>query len=498
MKNWVDKVLEPFAPEWVFNRVRHREAIKAYEASRSTRTHKVKGVAGSGNAQVSGGARSLREQARRLDEDHDLAHGLLDTLVKYVVGPNGIAVEPQPKLKDGKLATELARQLTDLWEDFSQCPEVTGEFDRIHSEQLVARTWFRDGEVFGQLVSGRLPSLDHRTRVPFSIELLEPDFVPLDYDDPQQNILQGIQRDAWGRPKAYHVYRQHPGEQAWISRKDLKPIPASRMMHLKLVHRLHQGRGVSVFAPVLIRLSDLKEYEEAERIAARVAAAMTGYIKKGTPDMYGGGSPTGEEPAAQRRFQLSPGTIFDDLQPGEEVGTIESNRPSILLQPFRDAMLRATAAGTKSTFSSLARSYEGSYSSQRQELVDGYQGYQMLTAIFIGRWARPVYREFVQMALAAGLVELPADLDMNSLFNAMFQGPAMMWIDPYKEAKANETLRTAGMESTANVIRSRGRNPDAVRQQIIREEEDNRAHGLTFSTSATQPQTGVDEHALNE
>lgn len=501
--NWLDKLIEPFAPEAVWGRIRHREAIKAYEASRSTRTHKVKGVKGSGNVQVGAGAVPLREQARRLDEDHDIAHGLLDTLVKYVIGPQGIAVEPQPRLLDGSLAAEFARQLTELWEDFSEFPEVTHEFNRVHSEQLVARTWLRDGECFGQLVSGRNPSLDHRSRVPLSIELLEPDFVPLDYDDAAKGIKQGIQRDTWGRATTYWVYREHPGELSYFSRPDLKPIATGRMLHLKQVHRLHQGRGVSVFAPVLIRLSDLKEYEESERIAARVAAAMTAYIKKGSPDLYRGAGPLGDgadSAPQQRRFAMSPGMIFDDLQPGEEVGTIESNRPSILLQPFRDAMLRATAAGTGTTFSNLARVFDGSYSAQRQELVDGYLGYQMLTSVFVGSWSRPIYREFVQMAIASGQVKLPPDLDINSLFNAMFQGPSMLWIDPYKEAKASETLRGAGFESTSNIVRARGRNPDAVRAQIVKEEAANREDGISFTTSAQDTNTngGVDDHALNE
>ncbi len=497
--NWIDKALEPFAPQWVFSRVRHRAAIQAYEAARSTRTHKVKGVKGSANVQVGAGALPLREQARRLDEDHDIAHGLLDTLVKYVIGPNGISVEPQPKDKDGNVHAKLAWRLAELWENFSEFPEVTLEFDRVHSEQLVARTWFRDGECFGQLVAGRIPSLDHRTLVPLSIELLEPDFVPLDFDDARRGIKQGIQRDAWGRATNYWVYKEHPGELSYFSRPDLKPIRADRMLHIKQAHRLHQGRGISVFAPSLVRLSDLKEYEESERIAARVAAAMTGYIKKGSPELYKGAGPLDDKGgAAPRRFQMAPGMIFDDLEPGEEVGTIESNRPSILLQPFRDAMLRATAAGTGTTFSSLARSFEGSYSSQRQELVDGFIGYQMLTMIFIGSWSRPVYRDFVQTAIAAGLVDIPDDVDMSTIYSAMYQGPAMIWIDPYKEAKANEALRTAGFESTSNIIRARGKNPDAVRQQILQEEKEDRAAGVAFSTSAKSINPGVDDNALNE
>lgn len=53
------------------------------------------------------------------------------------------------------------------------------------------------------------------------------------------------------------------------------------MLHLKFVRRLHQTRGVSMLSGVLMRLSALKEYEDAELTAARIAAALGMYIKKG-------------------------------------------------------------------------------------------------------------------------------------------------------------------------------------------------------------------------
>lgn len=36
--------------------------------------------------------------------------------------------------------------------------------------------------------------------------------VPSDFNDPARNISQGVERNAWGRPAAYYVYKQHPGD----------------------------------------------------------------------------------------------------------------------------------------------------------------------------------------------------------------------------------------------------------------------------------------------
>jgi hypothetical protein len=260
----------------------------------------------------------LREQARRLDEDHDLAGGALDTLIKHVIGPNGVGIEFQPQLNDGTIALGFAEQLSNLFDDWCLHPEVTGELDWVQCQQLMARTWLRDGEGFTQLLSGPVRGLDHATKVPFSLELLEPDFVPTDYNDSEKNINGGIKRNTWGKPKSYYVYKQHPGDVYFYRAVDLKQIPAINVLHPKMVTRLHQGRGVSIFARVITRLDDIKDYEESERVAARISAAMAAYIKKGGPDEYASSE------TAPRQLDWQPdtaiyccphcGTPWDDYQ----------------------------------------------------------------------------------------------------------------------------------------------------------------------------------------
>ena len=52
---------------------------------------------------------------------------------------------------------------------------------------------------------------------------------------------------------------------------------------------------------------------------------------------------------------------------GEEIGTIDTNRPNPNLQAYRDGQLRASAAGLGASYSSISRNYNGTYSAQRQE-----------------------------------------------------------------------------------------------------------------------------------
>ncbi|MGQ7245465.1 phage portal protein [Salinicola sp. V024] len=491
MSNALERAIAAMAPQWGARRAAARQMFNAYEAADRTRTNKAKGSVLSGDMTAQIGGRSLREQARWLDENHDLVTGIFDRLEERIVGADGMGVEPIPLTLDGKRHRELAKQLKAEWAAWSLRPETTGEMTRPEMERLVVRSWLRDGEVLAQELRGRVPFYDHLTDVPYALECLEADFMPIHFDDPGQGIFAGIERNAWRRVRAYHVYKQHPGDMKAFSLAT-KRVPAENMIHLAHRKRLQQSRGISVLHAVIQRLADLKDYEESERVAARIAAAMTMYIKKGEPLMYddpakgGGAKQPGQSqlPSGARSIPIAPGMVFDGLMPGEDVGTIQSNRPSALLDGFRGAMVRAVAAGTRMGYSTANRDYNGTYSAQRQELVEAQLGYDLLQGQFRDQWSRRVYRSFVDMAVASGRIKLPPDLDRSTLYNAFYLGPVMPWIDPGREADAWEQLVSAGFADESEVARARGRNPQELKQSREDEIAENREKGLVFSSDA--------------
>ena len=427
-----------------------------------------------GDATVAMAGTRLRNFARHLDQNHDLSRGALDRLVQMVIGPNGIAIEPLPRTKDGKIYRTLAEDMSGLWDDWTQWPDVTWEHDWLSVQQMLGRSLFRDGEVLTQLVHGDKPNLDHGTLVPFSLEMIEADQLPLDLNDAARGITQGIERNVWGRPRAYHLSYQHPGglQPAITTTSPLigqyKRVPFENMLHLKLVDRIKQARGVTKFAAVIRRLSDIKDYEDSERIAAKFAANLTAYIKKTMPELMPDGYDysSATDPNSPRAFPSQPGMVFDDLRPGEDVGLIDSKRPNPNVESFRSGQLRAAAAGLGVSYSSLARDYDGTYSAQRQELVEQQSAYETLTALFIGQFVRQVWQRFIETAQIANLITLPADLNLATLAKAAYRGPAMLWIDPLKEISAHVMAKDNYLASPQKIIRQRGDNPDDVLTQI--------------------------------
>jgi lambda family phage portal protein len=369
-----------------------------------------------------------------------------------------------------------------LWDDWIHTPEVTQQLDYYSLQRLIARSWYRDGDVFWQQLIGPVPGLDHGTVLPYSLEALEADFVPLELNDLSRSIVQGVELNTWGRPRAYWVYKDHPGDNMRLN-IDVKRVSADRLYQLKMTKRLHQVRGISVFASALARMDDIKEIDESERVAARVAAAMAGYIKKGTPDLY---QPSTDASGniVQRSMEFVPGMIMDDLLPGEDIGTINPNRPNNALIPFRDSQLRSAASGMMTGYSSLSKNYSGTYSAQRQELVEQFVSYRTLTGTFCFRFCQRVWDGFIDTVRATGAIKIPTDIDVATLFNASHTPPPMPWIDPVKEAQANEIAEDRMWKSRPQSIRERGGNPDQVNREILQDQQERERLGLPTATTS--------------
>lgn len=461
--NIIESAITLISPSWGFKRAQYRGALAAYESAEPSRLRGGKPDNRSGDALTAKAGNKIRGYARLQEQNYDLVEGILATLVDNVVGPDGISLEPAPRGRDGKLLEDFAKQINELRKDWKLKPEVTWEHDWAAAERLIARTWFRDGEVLLQHVEGVSSFIQHGTVVPYSVELIEADLLPSEYNDKNKGITQGVERNSWGRPTAYHIFKDHPGDLSYShTYLQTKRVPADKIIHAKIVKRFKQARGVSIFAPMLRRIEDIKDYEESERVAARIAAAMCGFIRKGTAEDYVAPDDADED----RSFKVKPGMMFDNLRPGEEVGMIDSNRPSAMLEGFRDSMVRMLAAASRGTFSSIARKYDGTYSAQRQELVEGYIAYKALSKLFASQVTYPVYRRMLDIAILSGQLRLPEGIDMATLYDADCRGPSMPWIDPDKEEKALERAERAGHKSAQQSIRERGGNPKQIMDEI--------------------------------
>ena len=491
--NFFDRLVGAVNPAAGLRRISARAVLNqlmastsGHEAASPSRHRKFARDSLGPNAIVLQGAAALRAQARHMERNLDIGRGMLRTLVTNTVGPNGIGIEPQPRRLDGTIHTEYAERLRDLHREWRQHPDVTGLYTDSALQRMKCAAWLRDGEVFTQHLVGPVAGLTHGSSVPYSQEVFEADFVPLDLSD-GDTLVQGIRRNAWGRPLSYFVYKGNPKESVTLAagKAGMKEIDAARVTHLARRDRVGQLRGISEFASVFNRLQDIKDYEDSERVAAKVAAALTAYVKKSAGSE--GFDPAGLEldengNIKPRNLNMAPGMIIDGLGVGEEIGMIDSKRPNPNVVTFRQGQLRATAAGVGASYSSIAKSYDGTFSSQRQELVEAWVAYATLTDEFVGQDISPSYRFFVMAAHLSGVAPMPKDLKPGTWDDALYIAQSMPWIDPLKEANAYVTLVKAGFASEVEVIRKRGQNPRDMVEQIRTWRNEVRESGLVFNS----------------
>lgn len=462
---------------------------RAHEATRPTRQRKLAPDWGSPNRIVGMDAKQLRDSARALCRDHDLAKSVLNVLVQNIVG-TGIDVIAAPRQRGGDVDTDLAQRLRTLWFSWWDRPEVTWQHDFGKVQQLLLSHQLRDGESFYQSLMGPVPFLDHGTTVPFSLELLAADLVPLDFTDDSRGILQGAERNAWGRVVAWHVYKRHPNDDGWYS-TETKRVSAEQLRQFAHISDIHQVRGLSIYAPVMNRLVDIQDIEQSERIAAKVAASFCAQIIKGDANAYPEAEVMSQLLAAAgqayRNMSMVPGMIGDDLLPGEKIETIASNRPNPNLADYLNDQVRRIAGATGASHSSTSRRYDGNYGAQRQELVETWGAYAMMREQFTARVMRPIWADFVRAALLAGLVRLPRGWTIEELSAAAFIGPVMPWIDPLKEAYARGEAEDRGWQAPQQSMLQMGNDPEEV--QRLRDDWVAQGNTLPAHPTAAAPDT---------
>jgi lambda family phage portal protein len=486
--NWWDRTVAYFSAGSGIKRIQQRRmlaALDGYEAANPSRRRKFANNRDSGETLARKAAMPLRDQARDLDRNHDIVTGIIDKLVDFTIG-SGIQIEAQPRRRDGSPHTEFAERLMRHYAKWSEWPEVTWTHDRGAAERLLMASAIRDGEAFSQVIEGPRNDGAHGSELPLSLELIEADLVPLDLDE--GSVRQGIERNAWNRPVAYHVYKQHPGDTfVSFAGQDTKRVAAERMTHVRFVRRIGQLRGISLLAPVLTRLRDVKEYEDDERMAAKMAAEYVFKWTRGSPDMASEGwDPTSIQ--APPMFRMDGGMIIAG-GPGEGLDAVDTKRPNSNADPFVTGQLRRVAAGVGLSASAVTRNYNGTYSAQRQELVECWPHYAALTAIFVSQHTRHVWQRFVTWEMLT--YGVPLDLDLDTAADALFLGPPMPWINPVDEAEANILLVQAAFKTSAQVMRERGGSLTETYRQLGQERRIREEQGVPSTLDQSVSQAGA-------
>jgi lambda family phage portal protein len=471
--NWIDRLIAYFAPNAAASRLRGRLAVNAFEkalrsyegASKGRRTSGWKTSGSSVNAENANALDILRSRSRDLIRNNPYAARAVGVIVSNTVG-TGIAIQPTDD-KSG-----VVRELWKAWGETKQC-DADGRLNIYGLQALVLRTIVESGEV---IIRRRRRLSSDPLDVPLQLQILEPDFLDHTKNGDVSGggyIIQGVEFDALGRRIGYWLYDRHPGDVSTISKFSLqsKRIPAEDILHLYRMERSGQVRGVPWCAPVMLRLRDFDEYEDAQLVRQKIAACFTAFVQdmESPADAVTAKSNLGE--------MLEPGAI-ENLPPGKTVTL--ANPPGVTgYSEYSSCALHAIAAGMGVTYESMTGDLsQVNYSSGRMGWLEFHRNIESWRwLMMIPGFCEPIWSWFLEAAvLKAGKKVRVAP--------ATHTPPAREMIDPTKEIPAARDAIRAGIKTVSETIREQGYDPKSHLEEYRQDMADLDQLGIVLDSDA--------------
>lgn len=367
----------------------------------------------------------------------------------------GAGVKARSKHPDAAVRERLHA----LWQRWTDRADAAGLTDFYGLQALALRAMIESGESFA-----RFRFLDADEGLPLAIDLLDREQVPTDLHreiSPGARIRAGIEFDAGGRRIAYHCYRHRPGDALAPMSMDMVRVPAADMLHLFQPLAAGQLRGITWLAPILLRLHELDQYEDAALVKAKVAALFTGFIRD--PDGSVAGLNNGTAVNGILNVGMEPGSLIP-LPPGADIQFSDPADPGDY-GAFVKNHIRAIAAGLGVPYELVSGDLEGvTYSSIRAGLVEFRRRIEQLQyAVIVFQFCRPVWERFVRLAALSGAIDARGfDRDPNPWLAVEWLPPKWDWVDPLKDARAEIEQIRAGLKSRSQSIAERGYDSEEV------------------------------------
>lgn len=453
---WFDRAARVVAPRWALNRLRAQATMdlmaRHYEGAASgRRTQGWSTSRGDVNAVVGVALEKLRVAARDLVRNNPYAESAVTTIADHAVAWGIPAQAPQG-------AEDFQRQW-DAWANTTAC-DADGRHDLAGLQWLAWRTVVESGEV---LVRRRWRRDADQIPLGFQIQIVDPDFLDHGRDTAVMTamsaggprIVQGVQFDSLGRREGYWLFPEHPGSRVRLSVASVF-VPAREVVHVFKTSRPGQVRGPSWFAPVLLRMRDFDEFEDATLMKQKIAACLA--VLTVDPDGTAAETLGTADPNDDTLDLLQPGMIRK-VAPGQDVKVVDPPQ-SNEYDAYAKTQLRAIATGLGVTYEDLTGDYTGMpfsaarMSRMRHELrVHGWRWRTLIPQFCdpVWTWAAEAYAAQTGRAVEGRPTWSPPPLPM---------------VDPQKEGAANRDRVRNGHASPSMVVREMGYDPAKLFAEI--------------------------------
>lgn len=416
----------------------------------------------------------LTARARDLERNSPHVSGAINKICNNIIY-TGIFPQARLKKADGMLDKPKNDDIEQAWKDWAD------EVRFYEKQELVLRHLIVDGEIFVHRFFD--PDLYEKRLPPLGLELYELDYL----DSTVSGVLAngnvakaGIEYNRFGKPVAYHFYKDHPGDSLFSKYfGEVRRVLSSEICHVFHPRRASQGRGISWLASIIMEMRDFSEYQSNERIAARLASAFGVFLESPYPEhqinnpLYQPPTEEGADYDPTTPKYIDPGRI-DALPPGTKINVAQFTRPGVTYEPFTKIALKSASTGSGISYENFSNDYEGAtYSSARQAVLEERRGYRKIQT-FINRnfngWTWRNWKEFADISKFLG--NLPDRIPVQ------WQNPGWPWIDPAKDAKGAEMELAMKLTNRRRLAAERGLDWDEEIEELTEEERIIKEKGL--------------------
>jgi len=448
-----------------------------------------------------------RRNARSAYLDSIQAHALIQRQADTVVD-TGLKFKSSPVASmlgiTEERAAEWARDVErrfDLWaRDKKASRQENVNFYQY--QRLACIGQHRDGEYWTRLYYNNRRDLQN----PLQFRALDPGVIRgsgVTHTDGSIGTYQdGIERDAAGRPIAYHMQSFEGGEYKEVripamGSKSGRPLvlhgyqpewPEQLRGYPRIFHALQEFENVTDFSLAHIKKainqSNITMYVKPSENnpASDIFAGMKNDSPAGhTPELtegLGSGSPL-----ASTRVQYipveeatigAPGSVgVFNLEGGEDLKPFPDTSPGQEYGRFVDAFTSHLAASMSMPLEVLLMKFEQNYSASRAALIMFWRIAQMWRAEMASDLLNPIVEAWISGEIAANRITAPGWSDprlRRAWLNGTWAGVPMPNIDPMKTAKADQLYVEMGAQTLQDVAQNlNGSDIESNKSQITRE-----------------------------
>lgn len=457
----IDRAIAVISPAWALRRHAAKQKWTAatgaraeYEgASFGRRTLSWRRNGRDANSELNSAVMvALRGVARDLVRNNPFAARAVSGIANYTVGA-GITFQVYRNGKVDKDLTALARQHFDT----TAC-DSEGRHNLYGLQLQAMKTIVSGGAV---LARRRWRRMNDGLPVPFQVQMLEPDYLNMQFSQPQPGggyRLQGIELDPIGRRVGYWMYSGHPGSLLPGS-LDTKLIPATEIAHCFRADRPEQQHGATWFSPVIVRLKDFGEYEDAQLVRQKIAACFS-VFRIGDPDgdSTGAEDSNGEPNELPEYLQAVEPGIIENLPSGADVKF--ASPPGVDgYEPYSRVSIQAVSTGLEVPYELVSGDLSKvSFISGRLGRMDFKRSVETWQwSMLIPQLCEPMGKWFLEAAEMAGVNVTGATFKWSP--------PRFEMMDPATEIPAVRDAIRSGQQTISGAARERGEDPDVFLQE---------------------------------